>query len=287
MVEMNALNLLGKVISWRGVPAPVHDRHGQGKPRCRAVVWLVGLVLSVFAVRPLRADIFTPTVQDQIKLGDQTAAQVMRKYHVVQDDRSRRVEEVGHRLLSALSPKERGPWEYRFHVIESKEINAFGLPGGTVFLFTGLYDRLETEDQLAALLGHELTHIRKEHWAHMAGEQAKREAALAAILGLTRAGRVWQNVAGITDTLLTLRYSRKDEDQADAEGLKNVLVAEYNPQGMLDLFHSLIAAAGNHEGPAFLTDHPLTDRRIQRTQERIQRLGTRRFRPQIPLRGKG
>src|SRR2546421_8115563 len=112
----------------RLVPGPVR------RARLGAALALVGL--SIAAAGPLRADMFTPSVKDQIKLGDQAAADVMRKYRVVNDDRSRRVEEVGRRLVDALSPQERGPWNYRFHVIDSKEINAFALPGGNVFMFT-------------------------------------------------------------------------------------------------------------------------------------------------------
>src|SRR5947209_1882968 len=77
---------------------------------------------------------------------------------------------------------------------------------------------------------------------------------------------------------ILIGYSRKDEDQADAEGLQNMVAAGYNPQGMLDLFRTLLTAAGNGEGPAFLADHPLTKDRIRRTQERIQRLGISNFR---------
>src|SRR6266542_3312184 len=129
-------------------------------PHRRRAGWFACLALCCAVAAPVRADMFTPSVEDQIKLGDQAAAEVMRKYRVVNDERSRRVEEVGYRLLDALSPKERGPWDFRFHVIESKEINAFALPGGNVFVFTGLYDRFKTEDELAAVMGHELTHVR-------------------------------------------------------------------------------------------------------------------------------
>jgi predicted Zn-dependent protease len=241
------------------------------------------LGLSVAAAGPARADMFTPSVKDQIKLGDQAAADVMGKYRVVNDDRSRRVEDVGRRLVDALSPQERGPWNYRFHVIDSKEINAFALPGGNVFMFTGLYDRIRSEDELAGVMGHELTHVRKEHWAKMAGAQSKREAGLAVILGLAHAGRAWQNIAGLADSMLTLRYSRKDEDQADAGGLQDMVAAGYNPQGMLDLFHTLQQAAGGGGGPAFLADHPLTTTRIQHTQQRINQLDRRDFPPETPL----
>jgi predicted Zn-dependent protease len=259
------------------------DRLSQ-RLRCLLSLWLAGLALFLAPAAPGRADMFTPSAQDQIKLGNQAATEVMRKYRVLHDDRSRRVEEVGQRLLDALPPKQRGPWEYRFYVIESKEINAFALPGGNVFMFTGLYDRIKSEDELAGVMGHELTHVREQHWAHMAGAQAKRQAGLAVVLGLAHAGPVWQRMAGITDTLLTLRYSRKDEDQADAEGLQDMVAAGYNPRGMLDLFHTLQEASGSGGGPSFLADHPLTKTRIQHTQERIDRLGSRDVRPEIPLR---
>jgi len=260
------------------------DRLSQ-RSRWLLSLWLAGLALFLAPAGPARADMFTPSVQDQIKLGNQAAADVMRKYRVLNDNRSRRVEDAGQRLLDTLSPKERGPWEYRFHLIDSKEINAFALPGGNVFMFTGLYDRMRSEDELAGVMGHELTHVREQHWAHMAGAQAKRQAGLAVVLGLAHAGGAWQSLAGITDTLLSLRYSRKDEDQADELGLRNMIAAGYNPQGMLDLFHTLEEAAGSSGGtPAFLADHPLTKTRIQHTQERINRLPSREFRPETPLR---
>jgi len=262
-----------------------HSDRLSRQSRCLLSLWLAGLALALAPAAPARADMFTPSVQDQIKLGNQAAAEVMRKYRVLNDDRSRRVEDAGQRLLDALSPKDRGPWEYRFHLVESKEINAFALPGGNVFMFTGLYTRMKSEDELAGVMGHELTHVREQHWARMAGAQAKRQAGLAAILGLAHAGGLWQSAAGITNTLLSLRYSRKDEDQADALGLQNMVAAGYNPQGMLDLFHTLEEAAGSGGGaPAFLADHPLTKTRIQHTQERIDKLPARDFRPEIPLR---
>jgi predicted Zn-dependent protease len=229
---------------------------------------------------------FTPGVKDQIKLGNQAAQQVLRQYKVVRDDRAAEVERVGRRLLDALPPKDRDQWQWHFYLIQSKEINAFALPGGNTFFFTGLYDRLHTEDELAAVMGHEMTHVRKEHWAHMAGAAQKRQMGLAVILGLSHAGSAWQNVAALADSMLNLRYSRKDEDQADAGGLQDMVDAGYNPQGMLDLFQ-VLQQAGGSGGPAFLADHPLTSTRIQHARQRIAEMDPRDFRPEVPLPGVG
>jgi predicted Zn-dependent protease len=253
--------------------------------RCRpAGVWLAMLLLCAAAAGPSRADMFTPGVKEQIKLGNQAAQQVLHQYRVVHDERSAEVERVGRRLLEALPAKDRNQWEWHFSLIDSKEINAFALPGGNTFFFTGLYDKLHTEDELAAVMGHEMTHVRKEHWAHMAAAAQKRELGLSVLLGVTHAGSAWQNVAGLADSMLNLRFSRKDEDQADAGGLQDMVDSGYNPQGMLDLFH-VLQQAGGSGGPAFLADHPLTSTRIEHARQRIAAMDPRDFRPEVPLPG--
>jgi predicted Zn-dependent protease len=258
----------------------------------RAFCWgaaRAGLIVAAAPVlaREADADAFTPSVQDQLKLGSQAEAEVLRKYRVVNDERARVLESLGRRLEGALSSQERGPWDYRFHVIDSKDVNAFALPGGPIFMFTGLYDRIRTEDELAGVTGHEMTHIRKQHWAHQVATQTKRQLGLSVLLGLTHASGAWRQVAGLTDTLLTLRYSRKEEDQADEGGLQDMVAAGYNPQGMLDLFHTLQSAGGGGGTPKFLSDHPLTTDRIHHTEERIQQLGARSFPPKVPLSFRG
>lgn len=151
-------------------------------------------------------------------------------------------------------------------------MNAFALPGGSMFMFTGLLDRLHSDDEMAAVTGHEMTHVRKQHWAKAVASQEKRRLGLTVILGLAHANRTWQNVAGLGDTMLTLKYSRSEEDEADAGGLQDMVDAGYDPHGMLDLFKTLQQVSGGREGPAFLSDHPLTSERIQHTEERIRRL---------------
>lgn len=228
--------------------------------------------LSLFPIEA-RADIFTPSAAEQKKAGDEAGQQILQKYHEVTDSRARHFDGVGNRLVDALKPKDRGPWDYRFHVIDSKEINAFAVPGGNMFMFTGLLDRIKSDDELAAVTGHEMTHVRKQHWAKAVSSRMKTELGLEVILGLAHAGSGWRQLAGGVDTLYSLRFSRKEEDEADAGGLQNMVQAHFDPQGMLDLFHTLQTASGNRgEPPAFLSDHPLTKDRIKNTQNRINKL---------------
>lgn len=232
------------------------------------------LAVSAIPLMPLEAaaNPFKPSVEEQKKLGNQAAQQIMQKYHVVKDENADRFRHVGERLVNALG-RNRGPWDYRFYLIDSPEINAFALPGGNMFMFTGLMKRIRSDDALAAVTGHEMTHVRKEHWAKAYAGQQERELGLSVVLGVTHAGNIARLLAGGLEGLYTLKYSRGEEDQADAGGLQNMVDAGYDPHGMLDLFHTLQEATnGKGEGAAFLSDHPLTSERIRRTEQRIQKL---------------
>jgi beta-barrel assembly-enhancing protease len=245
----------------------------QTQLRIRLVTMMLafGVVTTLTSVRPVRADMFTPSAADQIKLGDQAARQIEAQYPVVHDNRAAHLEAVGNKLVNALG-KDRGPWTWSFKLVQSKEINAFALPGGHVYFFTGLYDKIHDDNALAAVLGHEMTHVTKQHWAHQVAAQQKRQLGLLVLLGLAHANSNWQTVAGIGDQLLNLKYSRGDEEAADQGGLQLMTKAGYAPCGMIKLFHILQQSSGGG-GPEFLSDHPLTSHRISAAESTIHRMG--------------
>src|SRR5690349_21378268 len=113
------------------------------------------------------ADAFKPSKADQVKLGKQAADELRKKEKVLprSDSRAVKLREVGNKILAQMDLKGQ-PWEFSFDVIQSKEVNAFALPGGPVFFYTGILDKIHTEDELAGILGHELTHVVREHWAY-------------------------------------------------------------------------------------------------------------------------
>jgi predicted Zn-dependent protease len=224
--------------------------------------------------------------EDQKKVGDQAAAQVLKQYHEVFDKRASHFHEIGQRLVHALPPSDQRTWDYRFHVLDSKEVNAFALPGGSMFMFTGLYQILPTDDALAAVTGHEMTHVRLQHWAKANAQKQQRDTLLALGLSLFHAGSAVQSLAGMADSAIGLKYSRGEEDQADQGGLQDMVAAGYNPEGMIQLFEALekVSGSGGGVGGDFLSDHPLTSDRIKHTKQRIAALqGTRDFPPLTPL----
>ena len=223
---------------------------------------------------------------DQKKVGDQAAAQVLQQYHEVFDARAKHFNTIGQRLVHALPASDQRTWDYKFHVLDSPTVNAFALPGGNMFMFTGLYKILPTDDALAGVTGHEMTHVRLQHWAKANAKQQERQAGLGVLLGLFHAGQAAQTVAGLADSAIGNKFSRSEEDQADQGGLQNMVAAGYNPQGMVELFQALEKISGNGGGIGgdFLSDHPLTSDRIKHTRERITALQNgHTFPPLTPL----
>lgn len=223
---------------------------------------------------------------DQKKVGDQAASQVLTQYHEVFDRRAKHFNEIGQRLVRALPASDRSTWNFKFHVLDSKTVNAFALPGGNMFMFTGLYQILTTDDALAAVTGHEMTHVRLQHWAKANEKQQERQAGIGLLLGLFHASSAVQSLAGLADNAIGLKYSRSEEDQADQGGLQNMVDAGFNPQGMIELFQTLENVGGNGGGVGgdFLSDHPLTSDRIKHAKQRIAALqSAHTFPPLTPL----
>ncbi|MCS6776602.1 MAG: M48 family metalloprotease [Chloroherpetonaceae bacterium] len=228
--------------------------------------------LPILMAREAQADPFRPGVAEQRRIGQQAAQEILQKYREVRDSRARDFQRVGFRLVEALPPAEQTRWDYTFRVLESREVNAFALPGGPMFIYTGLLERIHSVDALAAVTAHEIAHVRGEHWARQVEKQQKQRLGIGLLLGLTRANRDLQQLAFSVDALLALQYSRGDEFNADERGLQNMEAARFDPHGMIELFELLQKASGGREGGiSFLRTHPLTRDRIARVRAYIAR----------------
>lgn len=245
----------------------------------RAVI--VG-ILSVTLGATVWADPFMKGKDEQIKLGLQVATELRKKEKVLPetDPRVQLLRRLATKLLATYDSKE--TWKWSFDVIESKQVNAFALPGGPTFFYTGLIDKLKTEDELIGVLGHEMTHVRREHWARANAAQTKRELLLGALLIGTRANDTVSSFAGLYDNVTTLQFSRGDESQADKGGFDAMVKAGFNPEGMAQVFRMLAAEQKGGAPPEFLSDHPSDKHRIDRIEKMIKDLKIV-FPAQIPL----
>lgn len=195
----------------------------------------------------------------QLKLGLQAASQVYQKMPVLPDTspETQYIRKLGQRLVATIPPQH--SWPFEFHTIPQKEINAFALPGGPMFVNIGTITAASNEAELAGVMGHEMSHVYMQHSAKQAGKAQMTEeiAGLAGAILAPKQG-LWGSLAqaGIQVGAegIILKYSRSDEAQADAVGAVIVYKAGYNPKAMADFFQKL--AAQGSAGPQFLSDHP-------------------------------
>ena len=165
-------------------------------------------------------------------------------------------------------------WRWEVNLLGSKQINAFCMPGGKIAVFTGILDQLQlTEDETAMVIGHEMAHALREHARARIAKSQGTGAFLslgAALLGLGQLGDV---AASIGTQLLTLKFSREDEIDADLVGLELAARAGFNPDAAISLWQKMGKAKGEGGGgPSFLSTHPTGPDRIQRLQENVPKV---------------
>jgi len=239
--------------------------------RALAMAFAVFLALqpSLAAVsEPQLPDPGTPKAiskQQQEQLGLKAMGEVYQQFPVLPDSDplARYVQQLGKRLVAVIP--QQYSWPYQFHVIPQKEINAFALPGGPLFVNVGAIQAADNEAELAGVMAHEMAHVYMQHSAKQMPKQAVAQV-FAGLLGALLPGGVGGNLARLgiqfgAGTIL-MKYSRTDEAQADAVGAIIMYKAGYNPRALADFFQKLEKQSGGG-GPQFLSDHPNPGNRTQ------------------------
>jgi predicted Zn-dependent protease len=181
------------------------------------------------------------------------------------DPRVIRVRAIAKRLIvPALRYNQRASqWQWQVNVIGSKEINAFCMPGGKIAVYTGLLDQIKpTDDELAMVMGHEMSHALLEHAREQMGKAMITQTGASLLSSLFGLGNAGQQVLGIGTQLLSLRFSREDETQADLLGMELAARAGYDPHAAVSLWHKM-EAASKGAPPQWLSTHPSSDTRVR------------------------
>ncbi|MBK8072603.1 MAG: M48 family metallopeptidase [Ramlibacter sp.] len=164
-------------------------------------------------------------------------------------------------------------WRWQVNLIASKQINAWCMPGGKIAFYTGILDQLKlTDDEAAMIMGHEMAHALREHARERLAKSQATNIGLrlgAQLLGLGNAGDA---AANIGTQLLTLKFSRSDESEADLVGLEIAARGAYLPDASVSLWKKMTAASGGSGGPAFLSTHPSGPQRIQQLQANVPKV---------------
>ncbi len=213
--------------------------------------------------------------QQQIQAGLQAAKQVYQQMPVLPDSSplTQYVRQLGAQLVRQIPSQ--NSWPYQFHVIAEKDINAFALPGGQIFINQGAIAAAGNTAELAGVMAHEMSHVYLQHSAKMAVKQQQTQGLaaigagiLGAILGNGTAGAIANTGVNLAAGLYSLKYSRQDEAQADATGAILMYKAGYNPR-YLALFFQKLESQGGPGAPQFLSDHPNPGNRVANVDREI------------------
>ena len=207
--------------------------------------------------------------KQDVELGLQAAREVRQQMPMLNDERTEDfTERIGDRLIEAIPAEYRQPeFRYSFDVVNLREINAFALPGGPMFLHRGMIEAARSEAEVAGVMGHELAHVVLRHGTAQAtkGQKFQIGAIAGQVLGAILGGRTGAVVSqGSQIGLGTwfLKYSREYEREADLLGAQLMARAGYDPRAMASMFQT-IERQGGGGGPEFLSDHPNPGNRVQ------------------------
>ena len=164
-------------------------------------------------------------------------------------------------------------WRWEVNLIGSNSVNAFCMPGGKIAVFIGLIEKLQaTDDELAMVIGHEMAHALREHARERIAKTQGTGALLSLGASLFGLGQLGDMAANVGTQLLSLKFSRDDEIEADLVGLELGARSGFNPHASVSLWEKMTKASGGGGGPGFLSTHPTGPDRTRRLAENIPRV---------------
>ena len=222
---------------------------------------------------------FSPA-QD-VELGRRAAAEMRRELPIVRDrEMENYVGRIGERLVAAIPARLRQPqFRYTFQIVDRRDINAFALPGGPIFLNRGMLDAARNDGEVAGVIAHELSHVALRHATAQAtkGQKFQFGALAGQILGSVVGGRTGAVIAQgsqIGIGTYFLKYSREYEREADLLGVQIMSRAGYDPRDMANMFQTIARRSGNG-GPEWLSDHPNPTNRYEAINREAALVGAR------------
>jgi predicted Zn-dependent protease len=229
---------------------------------------LVSISLIAFSgcamIEPLVRGFNIVSVPEEMKISEQAEAAVAKQFVLSKDpSMNQKVQSIGSRLVKVLPRKD---YPYEFHVVEDKSPNAFTIPGGKIYVHTGLFNLVNNDNELAGVIAHEIGHAYQRHPAKSISRQYGTEA-LSQILFKNNTNQLKTVALQIAENSLMLRYSREDEFEADEAGFYILRRAGIPSSGLVSFFERLMQLEGRGSSLTFLSTHPPTLERITRLQE--------------------
>ncbi|MCL6545667.1 MAG: M48 family metalloprotease [Bryobacteraceae bacterium] len=265
--------------NYQSVVEALRRRIPEAALRALALVCVAGVLAGGLAAqnlapaKPVGSGFNFFSERDEKALGRRYAEELNKKLHLVSEPQVRGyVERIGRRLEQA-SPRPGVACEYQ--VVNTREVNAFAVPGGFIYVNRGLIDLAQSEDEVAAVVAHEIGHVIGRHATRQISKQLLLQGILlGAVTAANAKSKKWADIAavagGIGTMLAALKYSRNDEYQADALALQMLQGAGYSPGGLVSFFDRMDNSARRGSGAwnwlAVVSTHPPTRERIRRAE---------------------
>lgn len=261
---------------------PVRGRGGSGRILIAIVVALFAIASYYFGTtqveNPITGEVqrVNMSVEDEIMMGLQAAPEMAQQFGGLHPDEEAQqlVDDVGQRLVTG-SEAMQTDYQFDFHLLADPEtVNAFALPGGQIFITAALFERFQTEGQLAGVLGHEIGHVVARHSAERIAKAQLMEgltgaAVIAAYDPENPSSAQRAQMAAVVGQLITMKYGRDDELESDRLGVRFMADAGYDPRALIGVMQILSEAGGGGQ-PEFFSTHPNPENRIGEIQEAIE-----------------
>ncbi len=262
-----------------------YSRQGRGAGTGRFKLFLIiGLLMASYQafkyftntqVNPITGEAqrvqWTP--EEEVALGLQSAPQMAAQHGGLHPDQAAQelVDRVGERLVNSSVAKHSG-YPYDFHLLaDERTVNAFALPGGQCFITAALFGRLENEDQLAGVMGHEIGHVIQRHGAQRMAKSGFIQGLIQSVMIGSGGDHSMMQVANVIGQYTSMKYGRDDELESDDWGVRLMMEAGYDPTKLIDVMDILEEASGGSKTPEFQSTHPSPDNRREKIMESIEK----------------
>jgi predicted Zn-dependent protease len=272
-------------VRYYGGTGDPYSRQGQGMGTSRFKLFLIlGLAMAGYQafkyytnvqVNPITGE--QQRVQwnadEEVRMGLESAPQMAQQYGGLHPDQRAQqyVKKVGRRLVTnTIASKASYPFE--FHLLaDDQTVNAFALPGGQCFITAGLLKRLQNEDQLAGVMGHEIGHVIHRHGAERSASQGFIQGLLSSVLIGAGGDASIANAANVVAQYTSMKYGRDQELESDDFGVRIMYESGFNPENLIGVMDILEQASGGQRVPEFQSTHPSPENRRQKIKDAIEK----------------
>ncbi len=237
--------------------------------RGKILFYVVPVLISFFLFGSFIREVWAMTTEEEKKLGKQIVLEIEAKVGTVRDLTLQAfLERLGHSLVAQVGPT---PFEFKFYLINAPDPNAFAIPGGYIFVTTGLIVLAENEHEIAGVLSHEISHVTARHISQLIEKsKAINIASMAAVIAAMLVGgggtgsQAAATMAMATGEALALKYTREMETDADQNSLQYMIKAGYDPYGMITFLNKIYKTSlvSGPQIPPYLSTHPAIENRI-------------------------